>query len=125
VNKSPAFFFFLQRGIFRFPQSEQLTHKKEKKKNEERRKKGLNNSPAPASRLICSDRAAEEHFPCALECSSAFVEVAAHPVHHNREKFFCIRHFFVGEEGSTALLVPACVISNRVRERTDRCFRFY
>jgi hypothetical protein len=34
-----------------------------------------------------------------VECPSAFVEVAAHPVHHNREKFFRIRDFFVGEEG--------------------------
>jgi hypothetical protein len=33
-----------------------------------------------------------------VECSSAFVEVAAHPVHHNRENLFRVRKFFVGEE---------------------------
>ena len=33
-----------------------------------------------------------------VECSSAFVEVAAHPVHHNRENLCCIRNRSVGEE---------------------------
>ena len=33
-----------------------------------------------------------------LECSSAFVEVAAHPVHHTRENLYCISNIFVGEE---------------------------
>ena len=33
-----------------------------------------------------------------VECSSAFVEVAAHPVHHKGEIVYCISNILWGEE---------------------------
>jgi hypothetical protein len=53
---------------------------------------------------LVADRALRKNiFPAhrtrvCVECFSAFVEVAAHPVHHNREKLCCISNIFVGEE---------------------------
>ena len=51
---------------------------------------------------LVADRA-QNIFPAhrtrvCVECSSAFVEVAAHPVHHKRENLYCISNIFVGEE---------------------------
>jgi len=53
---------------------------------------------------LVADRALRKNiFPAhrmrvRLECSSAFVEVAAHSVHHKRENLYCISNIFVGEE---------------------------
>ena len=49
---------------------------------------------------LVADRALRKNiFPAhRTECSSAFVEVAAHPVHHKRENLYCISNIFVGEQ---------------------------
>jgi hypothetical protein len=60
---------------------------------------------------LVADRALRKNiFPAhqtrvRVECSSTFVEVAAHPVHHNREKSCCIRNTFVGEELAKKILL--------------------